>query len=290
MPLQDISLHPYYGRTVALATMHRKEQVIRKPLSSLMGLHVVVPEKINTDMLGTFSGEVERHGTPREVALRKARLGMQAAGLPLGLASEGSFGPHRDLPFVPENHELLVFIDDELGIQVVEQILTTKTNFAHHTAKDLGDLGEFLSQADFPSHGLIVRPNIGSQSGLLYKGLTSLEALKDAVEQCASASTDGYARVETDMRAHMNPMRRKVIRQAAIRLARRLACLCPECGTPGLGRVDVIRGLPCETCGGETELVSGDVHGCAKCTFRQILPRGDGLRFAPAQYCPLCNP
>ena len=34
-----------------------------------------------------------RAGTQIEAARKKARLGMELAGLPLGLASEGAFGP-----------------------------------------------------------------------------------------------------------------------------------------------------------------------------------------------------
>lgn len=281
--------HPYQGRWAALATKHQKEQVFGRPLRKAVGLALHVPTDLDTDLLGTFSGEVDRHGTSREVALRKARLGMNATGLTLGLASEGSFGPDPQLLFVPVDHEILTFIDDDLGIEVVEQILSPKTNYAHDTAGTFEDLKGFLARARFPSHGLIVRPN-GLQPGLLFKGITKFETLKEALERCTSASEDGLAHVETDMRAHMNPTRQRVLREVAVQLGRRLATLCPECRTPGWGVVDVVRGLPCEWCGGETELIRMEIQGCPRCEYRESVPRGDGLRVASAGDCSLCNP
>ena len=61
----------------------------------LPACRVVVAAEVDTDRLGTFTGEVERPGPPRETALMKARLGQRATGLPRALASEGVFGPTR---------------------------------------------------------------------------------------------------------------------------------------------------------------------------------------------------
>lgn len=282
--------HPYRGRKAALATKHQKERVLGQPLRDAVGLRVYVPADLDTDLLGTFSGEIDRQGTAREVALRKARLGMNAAGLTLGLASEGSFGPDPRLPFVPADHELLGFVDDDLGIEVVQQIRSSNTNFAHHAARTFEDLKDFLGRARFPSHGLIVRPNSGLQPGLLFKGITEYQALKEAVERCASASEDGLAHVETDMRARWNPTRRQVLLEVAVGLGRRLATLCPECRAPGWGLVDVVRGLPCEWCGGQTELVRTEIHGCPRCEYRERGPRSDGLSVASPADCSWCNP
>ncbi|MHB1683942.1 MAG: DUF6671 family protein [Bacilli bacterium] len=287
---QQRTAHPYHGRKAALATKHQKERVFGQPLRHAVGLRVYVPADLDTDLLGTFSGEVDRQGTPREVALRKARLGMKAAGLTLGLASEGSFGPDPQLLFVPADHELLGFVDDDFGIEVVEQILSPKTNFAHDAARKFDDLKDFLARARFPSHGLIVRPNSGLQPELLFKGITKTAALKEAMARCASVSEDGLAHVETDMRAHMNPTRRQVLLEVALKLGRRLATLCPECRAPGWGLVDVVRGLPCEWCGGETDLMRAEIHGCPRCEYRETGPRSDGLLVAPPGNCSWCNP
>ncbi len=281
---------PYRGRTAVLATQHGKERVVARPLRAALGLSVTLPAEINTDLLGTFTGDVKRTGTPREVVIQKARLGMGASGLPLGLASEGSFGPHPQLPFCASDYELMAFVDDEIGFTVVEGILTEVTNFGQCEARTVDALADFLQRARFPSHALIVRPNEGLKSGLLFKGIADHVALVHAVQRCAAASADGLAFVETDMRAHVNPTRQKAIRRLAFRLARRLAWLCPSCGTPGWGRTGVARGLPCGSCGAPTELIKHEIFGCARCDHQNLKVRADGLHFAEPSQCPCCNP
>ncbi len=280
----------YHGCAAVLSTKHGKEVVVAPPLKALLGLAVQVPAGLDTDTLGTFTGEVERVGTPLEVAARKARLGMDAAGLSLGLASEGSFGPDPRVPFAPLHHELMVFVDDRLQIQVVEQMTTHRTNYEHITAASFADLGDFLDRAGFPSHAVVVRPNAGLKTWPPHKGLRTVEALQAALRECASASRDGLARVETDMRAHMNPSRLAVIRRLAFRLGRRLLRRCPACETPGWGVVEVVKGLPCAECGHPTGLVGELVAACPLCTHRANRPRYDGRRAAPARDCPYCNP
>lgn len=281
----------YHGREVALATKHHKEEVLGPPLLQKVGITLVVPEGLDTDLLGTFSGEVERPGVSRDVAVKKACLGMNALGLPLGLASEGSFGPHPQWMFMPVDHELLAFVDADQGITVVEQVLSTETNYSHIRVSAMDhDLMDFLSRAAFPSHGVVVRPDSGWQPGFLFKGITDSKTLGEAVEQCIGVSDNGYVHVETDMRAHMNPSRRAVLRQAAEALGTRLATPCPACGTPGWGVVDVIRGLLCEECGTKTTLVCAEVYGCVRCDYQQESPRGDGILKASPEFCPWCNP
>jgi len=282
--------HPYAGSNVVLATKHAKEQALARPLRASVGIEVIVPEHLDTDQLGTFTGEIERNGTPREVALRKARMGMEISRLPRGLANEGSFGMHPAMPFIPSDHELLLFVDDEIGIQIVEQILSEQTNFDAIVARSIHDLQHFLQRVDFPSHAVIVRPEVDLMPDLLFKGITSLDALRVALERCASASPDGLAHVETDMRAHVNPTRMRVIRRLAFKMARRLACLCKACNAPGWGTIDVVRGLPCEWCGNPTDLVREEVMGCAHCDYQERRPRKDGMQIAPAGQCAICNP
>jgi hypothetical protein len=86
-------LQRYRDRRAVLATMHGKERAIGRPLRAGLGLEIVVPAALDTDRLGTFSGEVERVGSPWDVAIRKARFGMAATGLPFGIAN--CFGSAR---------------------------------------------------------------------------------------------------------------------------------------------------------------------------------------------------
>ncbi len=290
MPAQGTSARPYQGRTAVLATKHQKEKVVAGPLQEGAGIVLHVPPDLDTDSLGTFTGEVERLGTPRSVAIKKARMGMAASGLRLGLANEGSFGPHPTWPMAAADHELLVFLDDDEGLEIVEWWLSAETNFSHAAVHPGDEIRDFLDRVQFPSHGLIVRPNSGLQEGFLWKGIVTQAMLEEAVARAAAASADGLAHVESDMRAHVNPSRQKVLHHLAERLASRLASQCPRCRTVGWGLVDVVRGLPCERCGHGTELIAAEVFGCVRCDYRESAPPRSGVRVAPAADCDWCNP
>ena len=280
----------YRDRRASLATKHGKASACRRPLRHALGVELVVPADFDTDALGTFSGEIPRQGTPAEVCLRKARLGMAATGLPLGFASEGSFGPHPSVPFIPADFEIMTFVDDDRGLVVRESVLSVQTNFGHREARGVDDLADFLSAAGFPSHALIVRPKTTRADAPIEKGVASIDRLTAAIGLAVAASEDGIASVETDMRAHVNPTRMAVIRRLAFRLARRLATPCPGCAAPGFGRTGEVTGLPCEWCESATEMIRLESWTCAACPYLEERPRGDGLRRAPAQHCPVCNP
>lgn len=130
----------YRGRVAALATKHAKERALAWPLGRGLGLSLRVPAGMDTDMLGTFTGEIPREGTPAEVVRRKARLGITAAKLPIGMASEGSFGPHPLMPLLPSDFEVLVFVDDEEGFAVSQEVVTAETfgNSANRSLKVRG--------------------------------------------------------------------------------------------------------------------------------------------------------
>ena len=290
--------HAYAGRSAVLATMHRKEEAIAPALLSTVGLLVVPAPGLDTDQLGTFTGEISREGTMLDAATRKARLGMSVMGLPLGIASEGTFGPHPAIPFMPAGMELLVFVDDERQVVITESLVAEATNFDHLIISPGEALEVFLERIDFPAHGLIVRPNKGGSIEAIAKGIVEKSEIDRAFIHAASLSRDGRARLETDMRAHLNPTRMKSIHPTrmksiavlAERLAKRLAMLCPACGAPGFGRTGTRPGLPCEDCGAPTLMVASEIFGCPGCDHREDRLRFDGFSRAPARNCPECNP
>ncbi len=59
----------YNSALVCIATKHGKESVIARPFLRALGLTATVPLELDTDSLGTFSGEVERMGTMGEVCI-----------------------------------------------------------------------------------------------------------------------------------------------------------------------------------------------------------------------------
>jgi hypothetical protein len=283
--------HPYYREAVALATMHGKERALALPFHRHLKVKLHIPQELNTDLLGTFSGERPRQGTPLETARKKARQGMQALGLPYGLASEGSFGPHRWIPLVAEHHELLIWIDDRRSFEVVEQQWSAKTNFESTVVREMEQLDAFLKRVGFPSHALLVRPHVAKRNPPpLWKGLCHFVSLEKAIREAADLSEDGAVQVETDMRAHMNPTRMQVLRQLGEEMAHRLHRRCPQCGTPGWGVVERIPGLPCSVCKTATQRIAVELEGCPICDYRERRGRRDGLLAASPAECPRCNP
>ncbi len=273
---------------VAVATLHGKAQALK---SALSGIGLQVQEvAVDTDALGTFAGEIARKGTAREIVVAKARLGMAATGLSLGIATEGSFGPDPLLGFLPLHEELLAFVDDVHGQVIVVEYAGHDTNWRTKAVRPDEDLGALLTEIGLPEHAVLVKPNVFAIGSPIAKGLRDTESVAAAVQRIAAASADGRARVEADLRAHMNPTRMNVIARLGETLTQRLVTPCPACHTPGFGRVAVALGLPCELCGEPTEAVRSEIHGCGVCTQRVEHPRGDGRSVADAGLCPQCNP
>jgi hypothetical protein len=287
------SSHPYRGKEVGLATRHGKQRAMARAFQVALGWRLRLAESFETDSLGTFSGGVERPAGPAETCRLKALAGAEAAGLPLGLASEGSFGPHPLIPFLPAGQEWMTFVDREKGLVIQESLLARRTNFRHlllHRGAPAADLQGWLEAIGFPSHAVLVRPHRpGGAVGVL-SGLQDRASLASAVAAAADASSDGQVLLETDMRAHLNPTRMGEIRRLAFRLARRVASLCPACRSPGWGRLASVAGLPCGWCGAPTARTLREVFGCPACDHRLERPRADGLQTADPGQCPFCNP
>lgn len=283
--------HPYAGRTAALATMHGKERVIAPAFAGAVGLDLFVPPQLDTDAFGTFSGEVARRGAMLDVAVRKARAGMARSGLPIGIASEGSFSPHPLIGVLPAGIELMVLVDDERGLVVSESLVSFATNFDRLKVTPRDALGAFLARAKFPSHAVVVRPSVPKTAGgRPDKDIFDLTVLRRAIEHASHRSVDGAAIVETDMRAHVNPTRMEAIATLARRLAERVARLCGHCGSPGYDVVERKPGLACLACGTPTLLIASEVLGCNACGSSEEKPPAHGLAGASTLHCPSCNP
>lgn len=286
---KKVKTHSYYDKTCVIATMHEKEKVIAPAFLDLTGLKMI-KTNIDTDKLGTFTGEVERKGTPLMCVSQKCELAMKKSKATIGIASEGSFGPHPFIPLLSCDHEILYFMDQERGFSLHQSLLSTKTNYRAEAFSDAKQLKTFCDQAIFPSHGLIVRPNKSNKQNFIIKGIQAYDELEEAFLKSCRLSEDGKALVETDMRAHMNPTRMEVIKELAHSFAKRLATPCPLCYNPGFGLVDTHLGLECEMCKSETEMVKSEVFGCPKCRHKEIRARQDGLTAADPEYCRWCNP
>lgn len=265
--------HPYQGITAALATKHAKEKVVA-PVFASLGISLQVPD-IDTDLLGTFSGEIERIGTPKEVALKKARMGMKASGLAYGAASEGSIGPDPVVPFLNSDIECMAWVDEERGIELVE--FHRSLDIIAATGSSISE--EFLTKADFPNHSLIVKGN-----GKVVKGIKDRAELDRAIAEIGSSVV-----IESDLRAHHSPSRMRNIALVTEKLVARISRLCPGCNAPGFGHVDNLFGVICRECKNvEERAIRGEVLGCAKCDYREEISNNKDF-IEPAE-CGYCNP
>jgi len=243
---------------------------------------------LDTDQLGTFSGEIERIAPPLETAIQKARLGMKETGLLLGIASEGSVGPDSVVPFIHSNIERLVLVDDEKGIVITETHRSFDITVATITAAPDQDLTSFLEKADFPNHALIVRPNTQIKSNCI-KGITNYEQLMGAIDISSQLSPNGFVVIESDLRAMHSPSRQRNIEEVAKLLAKRVSQLCPNCQMPGWGRVGYEKGLNCSECELENpDAIRQEKLGCVKCDHVE-LGKVIASVLDPAQ-CNFCNP
>jgi hypothetical protein len=277
----------YEGERVALLTRHGKERVLAEVLEPDLRCHIVHVTDYDTDLLGTFTREIPRKGTQIEAARRKARLGMDLASLPLGLASEGAFGPDPILGMTPWNIECLLWIDDRRGIEV-SGLAQGRAVADQALCESWSDVVRFAEGAGFPEHQLVVRREGEGESKIL-KGISTWADLEGLYSRMSGPSGVGRLILEVDLRAHANPTRMETIRRAAMNLLENIRSLCPACGMPGFSVVERIEGRPCADCGGPTHEIRADRLACRKCAHQAVEERNPGQAGNPL-YCVLCNP
>ncbi len=280
---------PYNNAKIGLVTKHNKKSVIGPIFETLLGASVF-SINVDTDQLGTFSGEVLRNLSPLECAQKKCELGIEIGAYDYYIASEGSFGPHPDNPFLMCDHEILFFIDKIRNIHHSTSIISPQTNYRQAVISSFKELLDFSKKALFPSHALIIRPHCWVNKEVIFKGIKDMNSLEKYFIRALDAAGGQAVWVETDMRAHLNPTRMNVIGLVAESLATQLNTLCPKCECPGWGIKEVRKGLQCSLCLNETPWVKSEIWGCHGCAHTIEQPRSDGLRRVSPNYCQLCNP
>ena len=282
---------PYHNTVAVLTTMHAKERVIAPILRDELGLIVGLAMAVDTDKFGTFSREVERTGSQLDAARAKIAAGFDYAPLArVGIASEGSFGPHPYAPFMALGRELVLMVDRENGLELIGHDASPETNFGHVVAHDLDDAVSFGQRVGFPAHGLIVMACKGQTPApeiMLNKDVTDQACLEASVRQAIALSSAAF--VETDMRAHRNPTRMAAIERATRDLVRRFNSRCPDCDYPGFDVTERIAGLPCAWCGEPTRAIMAEVLICRSCGHREQRPVTASATADPGQ-CDGCNP
>jgi len=282
---------PYQDMVAVLATMHGKERVISPLLEQALGLRMRLAAGLDTDRFGTFSREIARTGSQLDAARAKIFAAFDADPTALvGVASEGSFGPHPLIPFMPFGLELVVLIERVSGFELIGQDASPHTNSSQKLVSSIEEAEAFAERVGFPEHGLIVIGYLNGQPApacLLIKDITDAFGLQAAVQKTLAVC--GSAFIETDMRAHRNPTRMAAIERATSDLLRRFMSQCPACNFRGFDITERISGLPCEWCGGPTNAIRHHVLQCHACGHREEQAASTSATANPGQ-CNFCNP
>jgi hypothetical protein len=277
----------FSGRHLAIASMHKKESVISPLLERSIGVKCILPLQLDTDALGTFSGEIDRYSDPISTVRTKCILGMQESNCDLAVASEGSFGPHPALFFVPAHEEFMMLIDKKNKLEICVRTITQSTNFNHAEIHSQKELNTFIENAQFPSHAIIIKKAKDDLTDLV-KGINTHETLQKWYQYFINKYGQFY--IETDMRAMHNPTRMGIIHETTLKLIDKLNSTCPICDTPGFGPTDAIKGLPCKLCNAPTNSPLCIIYSCVKCNHKMEKFYPNNKRQEEPMYCDSCNP
>lgn len=277
----------FEGRRLIIATKHKKESVIAPLFEKHLGVQCFVPTDFDTDKLGTFSGEIERKNDALTTVRQKCLLAMGEYHCDLGIASEGSFGPHPSIFMAHADDEFLIFIDKKNNLEIIVRELSLDTNFNAATVSSFQNLVDLVNTVGFPEHGIILK-NTKEEVPNVVKGIQSWELLEESFHMLSADNSQVVA--ETDMRAMYNPTRMKVIEKAAHKLVEKIKSLCPQCHEPGFGVVNIKSGLPCEWCGSPTNSTKSHIYKCQKCNFEQENMFPNNKKTEDPMFCDYCNP
>ncbi len=277
----------FQNRDLLIATMHKKEVVLAPLFEQKLGVKAFVPKNYDTDSFGTFTGEVERKENTLNTVRQKCLQALKFYNYDLGIASEGSFGPHPIIPFLPANEEIIIFIDLKNDLEIIGRKIEIETNFSSREVESYKELEEFAKNSKFPSHGLILKCSDDKKSPIL-KGINQWKLLKSSFVDLKSFGSKIL--VETDMRAMHNPTRMNTIKKAGEALVEKINSKCPSCFIPGFGITSASPGLPCEFCGSPTKSIKSYTYHCHKCSYETIEEFPKGKFTEDPMYCDYCNP
>lgn len=279
----------FANRTVYIATMHGKEQVISPLLTTEFLCPCVLVEGIDTDQFGTFTWEKKRIGDMLYTARAKIHHAIQLTGADLVIASEWSFWPYTPFPLIHENFELTLLYDRINNREITGHFRTCKTNLQWSYITSVDEALQFAESIWFPDHGIVVRR---SKDGThwIYKDITSVEALIDSIEKLLKPRWVTSLYLETDMRAHKNPTRMHAIAASTKNLIQAAQSLCPRCQRPWF----VVTGYDgfrlCSWCKNLTDVASHTSKRCQWCCYeerREIILESP---YADPAHCSVCNP
>ena len=270
-----------------IASKHQKENYIAPLLENEIGVKCFVSNDLDTDLFGTFTGEIARLNDPIETARQKCLKAIEISGHDMAIASEGSFGPHPSFAFLNVDSEIIFLLDKKNNVEYISHHMSNETNFNASVIKNREELNDFLELAQFPSHAVIFRKSKDSSEGI-FKGINDFKTLDVHYDYLINKYGSFYA--ETDMRAMFNPTRQKVIKETTFKLIEKLKSQCPNCNQPGFSIFRAIPGLKCSNCGAPTKSTKAYIYACQFCNHqleKNITPK---KLFEDPMFCDFCNP
>ena len=288
-PNSSTKVYPDYFRRKVLhmVSRHQKQQYIEPVLASRLGFICKTVSEVDTDLLGTFSGEVARTLSPVACAREKCKRAREYVNDGYLLASEGSFGPHPTLGWVTAGEEWLLLYDIEEDAELIVRDITLDTCFLGKAIANEQQCLDFLQKVGFPNQRVIVKSS-QEQPEIIFKNGSTPEEIVKIMHNMLYEKGNCY--IETDMRAMFNPTRQQHLNKLAGLLADKLNSICPDCGWYGFSVTSVERGLPCSWCGTPTNSVSNEIYTCNRCSCKQNKKFPQGIQQEDPQYCNQCNP
>ncbi len=239
---------------------------------------------LDTDALGTFSGDVPRLGSPLEVVKRKALLGRGYGRGAWLCASEGSVT--TNLIGIATNLEIVALVSRDERVMITGDAMDTDapaTSLRVRSSTSDEEILEYVVRGVRHGRHLMI-----SRDDHQVAAIGALTSIEDVLAACRALGRDSTLLVQTDYRAHLCPPRRVVIARAARDLMERLATSCPECHRGGWGRADAIPGRPCADCGRATEELLGHSWRCPWCRHRESESIAE--HDVDPSRCSWCNP
>lgn len=276
---------PSASQAVIMATKHRKEVYLGQAFSAHWDVLLRAAD-VDTDQLGTFSGEIPRPGDVPTTLRKKVSLAL--ANYPdaeVVVATEGSFGPDPELGWIPLHEEVLLWAWPRAGKELFVAHRSHDTNFSSCQEPDFAAVCRWAERVGFPAAHLILRRADGT---VVAKGLNDPTELERRWRETSAAH--GAPIVETDMRADRNPRRQEALRALAHKTMEALEARCPSCGFPGFVPRPASPGAPCRACGAPTRLPRELRADCPECHAAQSHESPHQIEGVDPGQCDRCNP
>ena len=282
----DLKNKAYQGISISLLTKHKKEKVIEPLFTKAFNSNFITVNTFDTDQLGTFTRDIPRFGNQLDAAREKAQIAMKLSNTKYGIGSEGSFNQDPYTGIIPINHEIVIFVDSVLNIEIVGHARASSIS-NHALVKTWQELSKFARLNKFPKHHLVIRPD-HQDHPVFEKGIDNLDKLKEKFNEALKLSKKKRVFVEHDLRAFANPTRMRNIKEATKNLILKMKSLCPKCHTPGFWINRSQTGLPCAICEMPSNQIMAKIYTCLKCDYEkeEVVKN---KKADPAK-CNFCNP